>query len=386
MAQMSFGTILQDERERKGLDVSSVARRLRIRPDILQAIEASDFSRMPPRGYARNMVNAYARYLGLNPTEITRMYLDEAYAEQVKKARSNAQPSGFDMSGGSSRRASSSRKGYPYDDEGTISSVNGRVLMVDSNTSRYRNTENAHQYGGERTHRSTQSALPRAQYTNFYAGPQADGSIQSKLPLIIAGAVILVVLIILLVFLFGPKGNNTEDIQKVPVTGVDDTTQTPNGEEEDQVEQATVAPTKATVSYKVTDGQTVYLEVYVDDAIKEAGDFTGPASGSYDISDTSKIRIDVVGNESITISVDGVDQTLTDDNGDGVYSITVDFQAILQQWYTDHPTPNTTDTTAGTGAGTAENAVTPSSTDTATAGETAGTTEVANTTENTTTQ
>ena len=102
MAQMTFGTVLQEARERKGLDLSTAARRLRIRPDILRSIEEDDFARMPPRGYTRNMVNAYARLLGLNPTEITRMYLDEAYAYQVGRARSDVRPSGFDM-GGTSR-------------------------------------------------------------------------------------------------------------------------------------------------------------------------------------------------------------------------------------------------------------------------------------------
>ena len=63
---MTFGTILREARERKGYDLATAARRLRIRPDILRAIEEDDFSRMPPRGYARNMVNAYARLVGLN--------------------------------------------------------------------------------------------------------------------------------------------------------------------------------------------------------------------------------------------------------------------------------------------------------------------------------
>ena len=48
--QMSFGAILREARERRGLDLTTAARRLRIRPDILRAIEENDFSRMPPRG------------------------------------------------------------------------------------------------------------------------------------------------------------------------------------------------------------------------------------------------------------------------------------------------------------------------------------------------
>ena len=103
--QLTFGAILQEAREHKGMEVGTAARRLRIRPDILRAIEAEDFSRMPPRGYTRNMINAYARLVGLNPSEITRMYLDAAYAFQVGKARNDTLPE----VGGSSRRAGSSR-------------------------------------------------------------------------------------------------------------------------------------------------------------------------------------------------------------------------------------------------------------------------------------
>ena len=108
---MTFGTILREARERKGYDLATAARRLRIRPDILRAIEEDDFSRMPPRGYARNMVNAYARLVGLNPTEMTCMYLDEAYAYQVGRARNGAQPSGFDRGGSSRTGRSTSRQG-----------------------------------------------------------------------------------------------------------------------------------------------------------------------------------------------------------------------------------------------------------------------------------
>lgn len=354
MAQISFGTILQDERERKGLDVSSVARRLRIRPDILQAIEDSDFSRMPPRGYARNMVNAYARYLGLNPTEITRMYLDEAYADQVKKARTNAQPTGFDMSGGSSRRGSSNRGASSYTDRDrdAVSSSNGRVLMVDSNTSRYRDLEAERYHQPERTHRSTQSAVPGTQYTNFYAGPQSNNAVRSKLPLIIAGGVILVLLIILLVFLFGPKGDAGEDVQKVPVTGVDNTTQTPNGEAEDNQTQPTQQqePTKTSVTYTVADGQTAYIEVYVDDVQQEGGNVTGPVEKPFEV--TGVIRLVISGYESVKVTQDGVDVPLTDEDGDGVAIVTISFPEVLDQWRANNPsaTPTATDTGGAAGA------------------------------------
>ena len=97
MEQRKFGDILRQAREQSGEDVATVARRIRIRPDILVAIEASNLAEMPPRGYSRNMINAYARYLGLNATDIVGMYLDAQYQYQLQSARENLQPSGIDI-------------------------------------------------------------------------------------------------------------------------------------------------------------------------------------------------------------------------------------------------------------------------------------------------
>lgn len=101
---LRFGAILHDARENAGEDLVSVARRIRIRPDILECIEDSDLASMPPRGYSRNMINAYARYLGLNPTEIVKMYLDAQHEFQLESARSSIRPSGINMDSGRTRR------------------------------------------------------------------------------------------------------------------------------------------------------------------------------------------------------------------------------------------------------------------------------------------
>ena len=159
--QMSFGAILREARERRGLDLTTAARRLRIRPDILRAIEENDFSRMPPRGYTRNMVNAYARLVGLNPTELTRMYLDEAYAYQVGRARNEAQPTGFDMGGSSRRGARPQREGAG--DPPPRQNALGRTLYDD------RTDSGGRTYAQDRTHPSRHAAVPSTQYTNFYA-------------------------------------------------------------------------------------------------------------------------------------------------------------------------------------------------------------------------
>ena len=92
VAHMKSGMVLREARERKGYELATVARRLRIRPDILRAIENNDFSLMPPRGYTRNMVNAYARLLGLNPTEIVNMAERSEERRVGKECRSRWSP------------------------------------------------------------------------------------------------------------------------------------------------------------------------------------------------------------------------------------------------------------------------------------------------------
>lgn len=358
MDQISFGMVLRDARERKGYDLANAARRLRIRPDILQAIEASDFSRMPPRGYARNMVNAYARYLGLNPTEITRMYLDECYAFQVGKARLDARSTGFDMSGAPANKRGGRRDYY---EEPEASSALGRKLYVDDpHRDRRRDDPNAYDrpHGEERTHRTNRSAMPSTQYTNFYSGPRTSTMTSSKLPFIIAGAVILVLLIIVLVLVFGQGGNaSNEDVPKVPVTGLSDpkdTGATDTGKTETTPETQTpakVAPTKAVFKYEILSGQSAYIEVYDGDTLVEGGAdaINGPASKEYDVVTT--LRFVTTNPDGVKAYVDGVEVSLVDTNGGGVYETTVDFPAILEKWKQDNPTTSNTTPVTGNTAG-----------------------------------
>ena len=342
MAQLSFGSILREERERKGYDVSSVARRLRIRPDILRAIEEADFLRMPPRGYARNMVNAYARFLGLNPTEITRLYLDEAYANEVKKARSNSIGNGFDMSGAPSDRRFARRESGEIRREHEP----GRMLFVDSNTSRYNTsfTDPERPHSEQRTHRTNRSAVPNTHYTNFYAGPKKISLLQSRLPLVIAGAVILILIIVFLVFIFGPKGD-TDNTEKIPVNGGAQANQTEVVEKDEELKNVPVAPTMVEFTYEVAPGQEAWVEIYLNnaDTADEAGVVTGPITKGYDV--TGVLRLDTPRPDAVSVYLDGEKIELTDEDGDGTYSVTIDFPAILVQWHADNSLNQAEDTT-----------------------------------------
>jgi hypothetical protein len=90
MADSTFGDKLASERVRRGLTLDQVSSTLRIRPAILLSLEAGDFHHMPLKGHARNMVSSYARYLGLDPTELTEQFLREYHDFEEGEAGSGS--------------------------------------------------------------------------------------------------------------------------------------------------------------------------------------------------------------------------------------------------------------------------------------------------------
>lgn len=348
---MTFGTVLREARERKGYDLATAARRLRIRPDILRAIEEDDFSRMPPRGYARNMVNAYARLVGLNPTEMTRMYLDEAYAYQVGRARNDVQPSGFDM-GGSSRAARSSarqhdRASQQSDDRPPRQNALGRTMYDDRRDyGRDYGTRPGgagRLYSGDRTHPSRHAVLPNNDYTNFYAGPKASSVVQSKLPFIIAGGVILVLLIVVLVLVFGNNGGSSaDDVTKMPVTGLADTTQGEGGSEgsgegaQTPVVPVEKAPTSINVTYTIAKNTAVYAVITKNgEATSEM--FAGGEEDTIELVADDVWTFAAWASDGVTIMVDDEEVEFDGTDASGMPMAAVDFNAYLEKWYEDHP-------------------------------------------------
>ncbi len=358
MPQMSFGMILRDARERKGYDLAEAARRLRIRPDILLAIEENDFSRMPPRGYTRNMVNAYARLVGLNPTELTRMYLDEAYAFQVGRARNESRAtSQFDM-GAASRTSRLSRKKDQAQAEqaerAPRQNAFGRMMYDDRRDYGKDYDRGSYQgrlYSSERTHQSRHTALPTSQYTNFYAGPKAPSMLQSKLPVFIACGVIALLLIIVLFLVFGNNNSNDADTPKVPVVGIDDTTGGGEGTDDTQtpVTPVEVAPTSVKVTYSVASGVEAYVVITNNGEISEEM-LSGPSEQSVDVNGTWSLATYVT--DGVTVTMDDKPLSFDATDASGIPMVVVDFNAYLESWYQEHPNAErpktTTDTTQNT--------------------------------------
>lgn len=379
MAQMTSGKVLREARERKGYDLNTVARRLRIRPDILRAIEAGDFSAMPPRGYTRNMVNAYARLLGLNPTDIVNMYLDEAYANQVERARGSAPSSGFNMERDTrrSRNRTSSGTSYNRSYESNRSSTirssstqTTRVLYDDG--TRFARDD----YGvtRERTSRpgvsdrdflSHHSGYDTSNFSfldeqsqvrggrSVYAGQTPNSWSASRLPAFLQSRVAIIIAAVIAALLIGgiafavfggKKADDKEDVSQLPVSGVADTT----GESSESAAKVELAPTSARVIYSVPSGSECYVETYVDGKMTPEM-LTGPIERSVEV--TGVWVITTYSPETINVTVDGAKVELKiDSHYNDMYAYTVDFPAILQKWNSDHgiSTSSTRTTTSTT--------------------------------------
>ena len=375
MGQVSFGTVLREARERKGYDVQSAARRLRIRPDILRALENNDFSRLPARGYTRNMVNAYAKLVGLNPADITRMYLDDAYAYQVGRTRGES-----DSPAHVSGRRSVSRGDGRHDGRGQGSQRSSRYSEDRSGDGRRsQRTQRGQRQGTQRMPRREQqpqreyreslaSRAARAenesrrsnhfggavttQFTNFYSGSQnnAGRGMQTRLPYVAVIVIILLLLVIIVALAFGNRGAaSTQDVAKVPITGVTDTSADGSGvtqdnnngnggnnsnDSETKASSTETVPTSVKVEYKLDKGQQAYVVITQDGEATEQM-LTGPVDTTVDVSGTWSLATWV--SSGFTVTMDGKEVEFTSDATTGMPTATVNFKDYLASWAKDHP-------------------------------------------------
>ena len=375
MGQVSFGTVLREARERKGYDVQSAARRLRIRPDILRALENNDFSRLPARGYTRNMVNAYAKLVGLNPADITRMYLDDAYAYQVGRTRGES-----DSPAHVSGRRSVSRGDGRHDGRGQGSQRSSRYGDERTDGRRSQRTQRGQRQGTQRMPRREQqpqreyreslaSRAARAenesrrsnhfggavttQFTNFYSGSQNNvgRGMQARLPYVAVIVIILLLLVIIVALAFGNRGAaSTQEVAKVPITGVTDTSADGSGvsqensnnsnsgnnnnDSDTKSSSTATVPTSVKVEYKLAKGQQAYVVITQDGEATEQM-LTGPYDKTVDVTGTWSLSTWV--SSGFTVTMDGKEVEFTSDATTGMPTATVNFKDYLASWAKDHP-------------------------------------------------
>lgn len=377
MAQVTSGKVLREARERKNYDLNTVARRLRIRPDILRAIEAGDFSAMPPRGYTRNMVNAYARLLGLNPTEIVNMYLDEAYANQVQRARGTSRGSGFVM-GRESRRprlssrdagatrsldsmAASVRSYSSYEEEEPTSGVRTRSRHLYDDRTQYSRDDygvtrerverpgrsdrdflshhSGYASGGYSSSSSVRSTRGRGKTIHVgqtpmqYSAPRMPAAFRSR-GVLIATIVLAILVVLAVVFVVkGRMASGADEAANVPnISGSSDTTGVSDDSDAGTFEPV---PTRALVTYVAKDEMCYVMTTLDDGTTKEEYLDVGDEKS---IEVTGTLKIATYTPDYLKVTVDGSEvQLKVDESGEGYYSYTVDFPQILSEWKKAHP-------------------------------------------------
>lgn len=378
----SYGNILRSERERSGYDLTSMSRRLHIRPDILQAIEASDFDRMPARGYTKNMVRAYARALKLDEQRITNMFLDEMNMHESGVARrSPAGPrNSYGAGQGHSRRQPN--RSYDGDDDlnrgrqprsaGRISSRNGREL-IDPNPARPRNnrSRDPHEASSRSRNRQAQNAnqggfgekvamgvgalvgsitqgrgrqdtkVPRnfntigstPPYARTGSSASGSGLASMNLPMVLAVVAAVIVLLIVVVVISNGSKQASEDVPDIPISGLTDTSSPEDGQDATTTDSA---PEFAEFTYEVLDGKEAWIEIYEDDESTPsfADTVNGPKKETFEVRDTLTIKTAVP--DYIKLTLDGEEVEFERISGSSLYAFTVDFADILNQWNIDH--------------------------------------------------
>ena len=74
-AALTFGEELRRERLIREVSLEEISSSTKISLRLLQALEASDLSRLPAPVFTRGFIRAYARHLGLDPDEMVNAYL-----------------------------------------------------------------------------------------------------------------------------------------------------------------------------------------------------------------------------------------------------------------------------------------------------------------------
>lgn len=69
-----LGQLLTEAREKKGLSIAEVEEDTRIRQAQIRALEEEDYGKLPSSIYLKGLLRSYARYLGLDVTEVMRLF------------------------------------------------------------------------------------------------------------------------------------------------------------------------------------------------------------------------------------------------------------------------------------------------------------------------
>lgn len=352
----SYGDLLREARERRGIDLVSMARALHIRPDIVGAIESADFRKMPAHGYSKNMVRAYARSVGLDDARISQMYADERNAfegtsqtlperrrsssssrSESRSVRLDSPSRRVDRSSSIQRETARSRSLERTRDAGSSrrssrgassEGTQGRMAGIVGSLGR----RSPHE--GSRVHASfTQGAARSSLPGSLSRGQSGHGMRLPALNLPVILAIVAVIAIIAAVILFNGGGKSVDDVPDIPISGLTDTSAT---NESAQAPALEAAPSSAVFSFSVKDGQEAWITVNLDGSSTPvyAAVAEGPTTEDFEV--TGTLKFETANIAAVTLTVDGEEVQATPSSSGGTYVYTVDFPSILAEWERDH--------------------------------------------------
>lgn len=364
LTEATFGERLAEARRLKGETIEEVSEQLRIRPSIILAMETSNYAHMPHKGYARNMVSSYARYLGLNSTVVTEQFLKE-----FRRWESSGNNAG--VSSNANRFALTSKRNEVPDDPVLESErkSDGREMI----SAAKRNQSRSSVWGKEdkrNTDREFRNQMRQAQEdrglkqstgsrrassskwaekepdgkqirANDYVGkPPRKSAVAgvsaglSKRPvlLIIGLVVVLIALLVLWAFLASTCAKN--ETTNVPVTGV---TNTDSGLSEDETsdnvedieaqieEDNRYGPFELTI--EIVDGSS-WLQIDVDGATPVGQVCEAGWKETFTVSSTATIQAGAPSN--VKVYRNGAEVALEDGDGVGYLELVVEQRPITQ--------------------------------------------------------
>lgn len=82
----TVGQILREERERKFYTLDEIEKVTKIRKELLEALEADNFAKLPPATFIQGFIKSYGRFLGLDPQKLLAVFRRE-YSDRKNPPR-----------------------------------------------------------------------------------------------------------------------------------------------------------------------------------------------------------------------------------------------------------------------------------------------------------
>ncbi len=73
----TIGQVLKDEREKKFYTLEEIEKATKIRKELLEALEAGQYKKLPPQTFVQGFIKNYGKFLGLNPEKLLAIYRRE---------------------------------------------------------------------------------------------------------------------------------------------------------------------------------------------------------------------------------------------------------------------------------------------------------------------